>query len=171
MADSSGSAQVRPARPDDVPGIHALICELASYERSLDQVSATEADLRIALFGPAPVVFAHVATVQDRVVGYVLWFLNYSTWTGTAGIYLEDLYLTPSARGTGLGAALLAELAALCVTRGYARLDWVVLDWNTPAAQFFAAQGAARHDEWRLHRLSGDALAAAARRATSSGPA
>jgi len=160
---------IRPARPDDVPAIYHLIRDLAEYERSLAEVTATEADLHSALFGPDPAVFAHVAEHEDEVAGFALWFLNYSTWTGRHGIYLEDLYVRPDLRGTGYGRQLLAELAALCVERGYARLEWWVLDWNAPARGFYGKLGAIRMDEWTVHRLSGAALAALAASRSSAG--
>ncbi len=107
-------------------------------------------------------MFAHVAEHQGEVVGFALWFLNFSTWTGQHGIYLEDLYVRPDQRRSGLGRALLAELARVCVARGYARLEWSVLDWNSPARRFYASLGAAEMDEWTVHRLAGPALAALA---------
>lgn len=152
---------IRPARPGDVPAIHRLICELARYERSLDKVTATEEQLHRCLFCADPAVFAHVATGDDgTVAGFALWFLNYSTWTGTHGIYLEDLFVEPAVRGHGHGKALLAELARICVQRGYQRLEWAVLDWNTPSIDFYQAIGARGMDEWDIYRLSGPALAA-----------
>jgi GNAT superfamily N-acetyltransferase len=157
---------IRPAGPADIPAIYRLICELADYERSLDQVSATEDQLAASLFGPEPAVFAHVAEHDGSVVGFALWFLNYSTWLGKHGIYLEDLYVTPAVRGTGLGKALLAELAGICVERGYGRLEWWVLDWNSPARGFYASLGAVGMDEWTVHRLTGPALTALAAHAS-----
>ncbi len=147
-----------------MPGIHRLIRELAAYEESADQVAATEDDLRAALFGPfahsqSAAVFAHVAQAGGEVAGFALWFVNYSTWTGQHGVYLEDLYVTPALRGTGTGRALLAALARLCTERGYARLDWAVLDWNTSALDFYVAMGARRLSDWVPHRLEGQALA------------
>jgi GNAT superfamily N-acetyltransferase len=153
---------IRPATPADVPAIHRLIRELADYERSLDEVTATEQDLRDSLFSADPAVFAHVAEHDGSVVGFALWFLNYSTWLGKHGIYLEDLCVTPQLRGHGLGKALLAELAAICVQRGYGRLEWWVLDWNAPAIGFYRSLGAAGMDEWTVHRLTGPALEALA---------
>jgi GNAT superfamily N-acetyltransferase len=153
---------IRPARPGDVAQIQLLVRELADYERSLAEVTATEADLARALFGPAPAVFAHVAEHDGRVTGFALWFVNYSTWTGCHGIYLEDLYVTPAVRGLGYGRALLAELARICVERGYRRLEWWVLDWNSPAIGFYSALGAVAMDEWTVHRLTGPALRALA---------
>jgi GNAT superfamily N-acetyltransferase len=156
---------VRQARPGDVPAIHGLICELADYERAREQVRATPADLHAALFGPAPAVFAHVAEHEGEVAGFALWFLSYSTWTGRPGIYVEDLFVTPRLRRSGLGAALLAELARICVERGYPRLEWAVLDWNEPAQAFYRSLGAVPRDDWTLNRMSGPALHALARRA------
>ena len=160
---------IRRALPADVPAIYAMVRELADYERSLGEVTATEELLRTCLFGPEPAVFAHVAQEEGEVVGFALWFLNYSTWLGKHGIYLEDLYVTPRMRGRGLGRALLAELAGICVERGYGRLEWWVLDWNSPAIGFYASLGATAMDEWTVFRLTGPALGdlAAARPAPS----
>ncbi|MGO9081111.1 MAG: N-acetyltransferase family protein [Streptosporangiaceae bacterium] len=162
-------AAVRPARPGDVPAIYRLIRELAEYERSLEQVTGTAEQLAAALFAPQPTVFAHVAEIGQEVAGFALWFLNYSTWLGTHGIYLEDLYVTPALRGSGLGRALLAELARICVERGYGRLEWWVLDWNAPAIGFYTSLGAVGMDEWTVHRLTGPALAALADHADPGG--
>ncbi len=159
---------IRPANPDDVPRISDLIAELADYERSLDQVTATPQDLQAALFAPHPAVFAHVAIVGDDIVGFALWFLNFSTWLGQHGIYLEDLYVTPQMRGRGIATGLLAELAGICLRRGYGRLEWWVLDWNSPAIGFYRAIGAVPMDEWTVHRLTGRALTDLA--AASYGP-
>jgi GNAT superfamily N-acetyltransferase len=153
---------IRPARPADIGVIHALIRDLAAYERGLAQVTATEDDLRAALLAPQPSLFAHVAEADGQVVGFALWFINYSTWAGRHGIYLEDLYVTPEQRGRGHGRALLAELAQICVQRGYRRLEWWVLDWNSPARGFYASLGATALDAWTVHRLTGPALAALA---------
>ena len=149
---------IRPARPVDVPAIYQLIRDLADYEHALPEVTGTEDDLHRSLFGPKPAVHAHVAEHEGQVGGFALWFLNYSTWVGQHGIYLEDLYVKPELRGLGLGRALLAELAALCVERGYGRLEWWVLDWNEPARGFYASLGATSMDEWTVHRLTGHAL-------------
>jgi GNAT superfamily N-acetyltransferase len=149
---------IRRARPDDVPTIYRMIRDLADYERSLTEVTGTQQDLHRSLFGPDPAVFAHVAEHEGRVAGFALWFLNYSTWHCQHGIYLEDLYVVPQLRGLGLGRALLAELAALCVERGYGRLQWWVLDWNASAIAFYAALGATAMDEWTVQRLTGQAL-------------
>ncbi len=155
---------IRPAVPADVPAIHRLIRELAEFERSLDQVSATEQQLAASLFGPAPAVFACVADVDGAVAGFAVWFVTYSTWLGSHGMYLEDLYVRPGLRGTGIGRALLAELAGICVERGYGRLEWSVLDWNSAAIGFYGALGATSQDEWTVHRLTGAALQALAPR-------
>ncbi len=149
---------IRPARPADIGAMHQLIRELAAYERGLHEVSATEDDLRAALLAPQPSLFGHVAEEDGQVVGFALWFLNYSTWSGKHGIYLEDLFVRPERRGQGHGRALLAELARICVERGYRRLEWWVLDWNTPARGFYESLGAVALDEWTVHRLTGPAL-------------
>ena len=154
---------IRGAEPADVPRILELIKELAEYERSLDQVTATSRELSAALFAEHPAVFAHVAEVDAIVVGFALWFVNFSTWLGKHGIYLEDLYVTPAVRGRGVGKALLAELAATCVRRGYGRLEWWVLDWNEAAIGFYRSIGAEPMSEWTVQRLSGAALAGLAR--------
>jgi GNAT superfamily N-acetyltransferase len=153
---------IRPARPADVPAIYQLIRDLAASEKALPEVTGTEQDLRRALLADQPAVFAHVAEHDGEVVGFALWFLNFSTWAGRHGIYLEDLYVRPDMRRFGLGRALLAELARICVERGYPRLEWWVLDWNQPARAFYAALGAAEMDEWTVHRLTGPALRALA---------
>jgi GNAT superfamily N-acetyltransferase len=151
---------IRAARAADVPEIYRLVRELAEYEKSLPSVTATERDLRRSLFGDRPAVFAHVATSGDHIVGFALWFLNYSTWTGRHGIYLEDLYVEPGMRGRGYGKALLAELARICADRGYGRLEWSVLDWNIPSIEFYKSIGAEPMDEWTVYRLAGPALRA-----------
>ncbi len=151
---------IRPAAPADIPAMHQLMLELAEYERSRHEVTATGDDLRQALFGGQPALFAHVAEDGGAVAGFAVWFLNYSTWTGKHGIYLEDLYVRPQSRGRGHGRALLAELARICLQRGYPRLEWWVLDWNTPARGFYESLGAVAMDEWTVHRLTGPALRA-----------
>jgi GNAT superfamily N-acetyltransferase len=149
---------VRPIRPDDVPAAVGLVRELAEYEKAAHEVRLTEEQLTAALFGPAPQLFGHVAVAGGEVVGVALWFLNFSTWRGTHGIYLEDLYVQPRHRGAGLGRELLRTLADLCVERGYSRLEWSVLDWNTPSIDFYRAAGAVPMDEWTVFRLSDEAL-------------
>jgi len=166
MSDRPSPPRVRTSRPDDVPALHALVHELATYEREPDAVEATSGDLHRALFGDHPVLHGLVAEADagagPEVVGMALWFVTYSTWTGRPGIWLEDLFVRPSARRLGLGRALLAELAAEAVRRGYGRLEWNVLDWNAPALGFYAGLGAGALGEWTVHRLHGDALHALA---------
>ena len=149
---------IRPARAADIPAIYQLIRDLASYENALADVTGSEEQLRRALLAEPPAVFAHVAEHDGQVGGFALWYLSFSTWTAGHGIYLEDLYVQPELRGLGLGRALLAELARICVARGYPRLEWAVLDWNTPSRGFYAALGAAEMSEWIVNRLSGPAL-------------
>lgn len=153
---------IRRARPEDVPEILMLIKDLAEYEKSLHEVAATEEMLAAALFGERPAVFCHVAEADigdGRTLGGIaLWFLNFSTWLGKHGLYLEDLYVRPELRGKGLGKALLAELAAECERNDYGRLEWWVLDWNTPAWEFYRSIGAVPMDEWTVHRVTGEAL-------------
>ena len=134
--------------------------DLAAYERAPEQCVLTDAMLHERLFGQAPALSAHVAEVDGAVVGLAIWFLNFSTWDGVHGIYLEDLYIDPAHRGSGLGRALLAQLAGLCVERGYSRLQWQVLDWNTPSIEFYRSLGAVDLADWRTYRLSGDPLTA-----------
>lgn len=153
---------MRPATTADVPVLVTLIGDLAEYERARDQVRLTENRLHAALFGPDPVVRCHVAEHDGVVIGMALWFRNFSTWTGEPGIYLEDLFVRPEHRGGGHGRALLAALAAECVERGYTRLEWSVLDWNTPAIGFYQSIGAVGQTEWTVHRLDGAALASLA---------
>jgi GNAT superfamily N-acetyltransferase len=149
---------VRPIRPDDVPAVVALVRELADYEQALHEVRLSEEQLQACLFGEAPALFGHVAEHDGEVVGTALWFLNFSTWRGTHGIHLEDLYVQPAHRGRGLGRELLRTLAELCVQRGYSRLEWSVLDWNTPSIEFYRAAGAAPMDGWSVFRLTDGAL-------------
>lgn len=159
---------IRPARPEDVPAIVAMVHELADYEKAADHCHLTPDQLTAALFDPAPALFGHVAVdTDDRPLGFALWFLNFSTWAGVHGIYLEDLYVRPAARGTGAGRMLLATLAAICVGRGYQRLDWSMINWN-PAAGFYRSIGAHPMDEWVPYRLIGPALHALAGRLTAA---
>jgi GNAT superfamily N-acetyltransferase len=150
---------IRRIAPTDVPAVVGLVRELAEYEKALDQCHLTAEQLHTALFRDSPALFGHVAEVDGVVVGCALWFLNFSTWEGVHGIYLEDLYVEPTQRGSGLGRALLAALAQECVTQGYARLEWSVLDWNEPSIGFYRALGAVGMDEWRTFRLTGEPLA------------
>ncbi|MEU9483605.1 GNAT family N-acetyltransferase [Streptomyces decoyicus] len=149
---------IREATPDDVPVILAMIGELAAYERVPEAAQATEPQLEEALFGPQPAAFALIAEADGTPVGFALWFRNFSTWTGTHGVYLEDLYVRPEARGGGHGKALLAALAEICVARGYERFEWPVLDWNEPSIGFYRSVGAQPMDEWTVFRLTGEAL-------------
>jgi GNAT superfamily N-acetyltransferase len=149
---------VRPAVPADVPLILVMIRELAEFERSLHEVQATEDLLTGNLFADQPAVFCHIAEVDGEPLGFALWFVNFSTWMGKHGIYLDDLYVRPAARGAGVGTALLKTLAAICVERGYDRLDWWVLDWNEKAIGFYRSIGAVAMDEWTVQRLTGEPL-------------
>ncbi|MFJ8882711.1 GNAT family N-acetyltransferase [Streptomyces sp. NPDC102402] len=152
---------IRVATPEDVPAIRAMVRELAEYEKALDEANATEEQLHEALFGERPAAYAHIAVSDDdgEVVGFALWFLNFSTWRGVHGVYLEDLYVRPERRGGGYGKALLAELARICVERGYGRLEWSVLNWNAPSIAFYESLGARPQDEWTVYRLTDGALA------------
>ncbi len=149
---------IRPATVSDVPVILGLIRELADYERASESVVATEADLRSTLFCDAPVAWCHLAEVDGEVVGFALWFRNFSTWLGRPGIYLEDLFVRPEARKNGLGKALLLHLVRIARDRGYGRVEWSVFDWNEPAQGFYRSLGAKPNDEWTVWRLDGDAL-------------
>ncbi|WP_037913068.1 GNAT family N-acetyltransferase [Actinacidiphila yeochonensis] len=197
---------IRAATPEDVPAIHAMVRELAAFEKAPHEARATVEQLHAALFGPDPVASALVAvdgpadgfsgpagasgsaadaptgeeaaeetgaeagteTGAFEPVGFALWFRNFSTWTGTPGLYLEDLYVRPEWRGAGHGGALLAELAAVCVERGYERFEWSVLDWNEKALAVYRSIGALPQDEWTVQRLGGPALRALAERAAGA---
>lgn len=156
---------IRFATAADVPQILAFVRELAEYEREPDAVLATEPMLEAALFGPRPAAEAVIAEGADETpLGFALFFQNFSTWTGLPGMYLEDLYVTPAARGAGVGKALLQHLAAIALDRGYGRFEWSVLDWNQPAIDFYRAMGAVGMDEWTVQRVTGEALLALAGR-------
>jgi GNAT superfamily N-acetyltransferase len=144
--------------PADAEDIHRLIYDLAVYEKAPEQMVATIDQINTSLFSAKPVAFCHVAEVDGKIVGIALWFLNYSTWLGKAGIYLEDLFVQPEYRGHGIGKGFMQTLAALCVERGYERFQWWVLDWNKPSIDFYQSLGAVPMDEWTVFRLSGDAL-------------
>lgn len=150
--------RIRRARESDVDTLVSLVYELAEYERAPKECHLTPAQLHTALFCESPALFAHVAELDGEVVGCALWFKNFSTWDGVHGIYLEDLYVRPSARGSGLGKALLTALAEECIQRGYTRLQWWVLNWNESAIGFYKALGAEPMDEWTVMRVSGAAL-------------
>ncbi len=149
---------IRRAVVSDVPAVLALIHLLAEYENAAEQVVATEQDLIDSLFADSPMVFCHVATKNNLVVGIAIWHLNYSTWLGKHGIYLEDLFVIPDSRGEGHGLGLLQELAKICVENQYERLQWWVLDWNKPAIEFYQSLGGVAMDEWTVFRLTGDSL-------------
>ena len=147
--------QIRPATPDDVPLILTLLRELATYEKLAHEVVATEPDMHAALFGDRPVVETVIASLDDEPVGYALFFPTFSTFLGKPGLYLEDLYVRPAARGFGVGRKLLEHLARLTVERGWGRLEWSVLDWNEPSIAFYKKMGARAMDEWTVFRLAG----------------
>lgn len=149
---------IRRVEPRDVDAVVALVYELALYEKAPEQCHLTSEQLRTALFGENPALFGHVAEVDGQVVGIALWFLNFSTWDGVHGIYLEDLYVTPDQRGNGLGKQLLEALAQECVAKGYSRLQWWVLNWNEPSIGFYKSLGAVPMDEWTTMRVSDEAL-------------
>jgi len=159
---SATDPRIRPVTVADVPAVVALVHDLAHYEKAPEQCHLTEEQLHAALFGPTPALFGLVALDDDRVAGFALYFLNFSTWEGVHGIYLEDLYVRPQVRGSGLGKALLTRLAQIALDRGYARVEWAVLDWNTPSIEFYRALGAVSMDEWTTFRLTGPALRTAA---------
>lgn len=151
---------VRPVAETDVAAVVDMVHELAEYERASHECHLTVDALRLALFGDRPALFGHVVELPGgpELVGMALWFLNFSTWDGVHGIYIEDLYVRPEHRGGGFGRALLVELATECVRRGYTRLQWSVLDWNEPSVQFYRGLGARPFEEWVGYRLTGDAL-------------
>ena len=155
----NGGAVLRWARRGDEDGILDCIRRLAEYEKEPDAVRTTADDLCQTLFCPSPSVFAHVVEKGGQIVAVAVWFLNYSTWTGRNGIYLEDLFVREGERRHGYGRALLKALAEVCAERGYRRLEWSVLDWNEPSIRFYRSIGATGMDEWTVQRLSGDALA------------
>jgi GNAT superfamily N-acetyltransferase len=149
---------IRSARSEESAVILQLIKDLAEYEKAPDQVEATESDLKATIFGKEPKVFCDVVEVDGEIAGMAIWFLNYSTWQGKHGIYLEDLFIKPEYRGRGYGKALLVHLAKLCEEKGYGRFQWWVLDWNSPAIEFYRSLGAEAMDEWTVYRVSGKAL-------------
>jgi GNAT superfamily N-acetyltransferase len=169
----SVEVRIRAATRDDVGLIFGWIVELAEYERAREQVTGTPQLLDEALFGPNPTAEALIAEVQDdnspaEPAGFALFHLTFSTWESRPGIWLEDLYVPPAQRRAGVGGALISHLANITVTRGFTRLEWAALDWNTPALDFYDKLGAARHDTWKLHRLDREALARVARSAQVS---
>jgi GNAT superfamily N-acetyltransferase len=155
---------IRPATDTDVPQILTFIRELADYEKMPEEVMATEETLRMTLFGERPYAEVLIGEVDGTPAGFALFFHNYSTWLAKPGIYLEDLYVSPAARGVGLGKALLVNLARLAVERNCGRLEWSVLDWNEPAIQFYRSLGAISMDEWTVNRVTGETLTSLAKR-------
>lgn len=149
---------IRPATPDDVGLIRELILALADYEKLLHEAVATDDDLRRDLFGPEPRVFCEIAEHQGKPIGFALWFYTYSTFQGRHGLWLEDLFVYPEARGLGIGKALLVNLAQRCIREGLGRFEWSVLNWNEPSIAFYKAQGGVMMDEWTRVRVDGEAL-------------
>ena len=149
---------IRPAQATDIDEILALIYELALYEKAPEEAKATESQIRESFFGDNPKVFCELVEVDGDIAGLAIWFLNYSTWQGKHGIYLEDLFIRPQFRGRGFGKALLKHLAQICIDRGYGRFQWWVLDWNEPSIEFYKSFGAVAMDEWTVYRVTGDAL-------------
>lgn len=150
--------KIRPAQQDEVGIVLQLIHDLALYEKAPDEVEATEKELLETIFVDNARVFCDVVDVDGEIAGMAIWFLNYSTWQGKHGIYLEDLFIKPEFRGKGYGKALLQHLAKVCDERGYGRFQWWVLDWNSPAIEFYKSLGAVAMDEWTVYRVSGDPL-------------
>jgi GNAT superfamily N-acetyltransferase len=159
MTTAVSKTQIREATAADVPLILQFIRSLAEFEREPDAVTATEADLMRDGFGENPYYHCLIADHDDKPAGFAFYFFNYSTWTGRPGLYLEDLFVNPEFRGLGIGKALLARVAAIAVEKNCPRLQWEVLDWNTPAVDFYAGLGASFLDEWRNVRITGEALA------------
>ena len=150
--------KIRPAERKEVGAVLQLIHDLAHYEKAPNEVEATEKELLSTIFSEDPKVFCDVVEVDGDIAGMAIWFLNYSTWQGKHGIYLEDLFIKPEYRGRGYGKALLQHLAKICEERGYGRFQWWVLDWNSPAIEFYRSLGAVAMDEWTVYRVSGQAL-------------
>ena len=161
---------VRRVRPDDVPRICQLVRDLAEYERAPADAQMTDDQLHHALFGAEVSLYGHVAEVDGQVIGFAVWFLNFSTWRGRHGIYLEDLFVAPEHRGSGIGKALLAALARECLNQGYARLEWWVLNWNEPSIAFYRALGAVAMDDWTVFRLTDQELTDLAANVRDSAP-
>ena len=157
------SLTIRPAAPSDAPVIHSFIRALAEYEKLLHEVVATEADVVRDLFGDHPRLFCDIAEADGAPVGFAIWFYNYSTFAGRHGIWLEDLFVVPQARGLGAGKALLRRLAQRCEAEGLKRLEWAVLDWNAPSIAFYDSLGASAKTDWITRRLAGAELTALAR--------
>jgi GNAT superfamily N-acetyltransferase len=156
------SLTIRRARPGEAGLVLSLVRELAGYEKLLHEVEATEAMLDAALFGDHPRLFCAIAEWNNEPAGLAVWFINFSTFSGRSGIYLEDLFVRPQQRGKGIGKALLVQLARECVANGWSRLQWSVLDWNRPSIEFYQSLGAVLMDDWTACRLGGPALTALA---------
>jgi GNAT superfamily N-acetyltransferase len=156
------SLTIRRARPGEAGLVLSLICELAAFQQLHHEVEATEAMIDASLFGGNPREFCEIAEWEGEPAGFAIWFHNFSTFSGRPGIYLEDLFVRPAQRGKGIGKALLVHLAKECVANGWSRLQWSVLDWNTPAIEFYQSLGAAVLDQWTICRLDGPALTALA---------
>ena len=160
--------KIRTARKDEAQIILQLIKDLAEYEKAPDQVEAREKEILNTIFAENPKVFCDLVEVDNQIAGMAIWFLNYSTWQGKHGIYLEDLFIKPEFRGKGYGKALLQHLAKICNDRGYGRFQWWVLDWNSPAIEFYRSLGAEAMSEWTVYRVSGKALKSFAASSTSN---
>ncbi|MGY4572235.1 MULTISPECIES: GNAT family N-acetyltransferase [Bradyrhizobium] len=156
------SLTIRRARPDEAGLVFSLVRELAEYEKLLHEVHASEADIADALFGANPRLYCDIAEWNGEPAGFAVWFVNFSTFAGRHGIYLEDLFVRPALRGKGIGKALLVHLAKQCLGNGWSRLQWAVLDWNAPSIAFYKSLGAEMMDEWTICRVSGEALSALA---------
>ncbi|MCS3451619.1 MULTISPECIES: GNAT family N-acetyltransferase [Bradyrhizobium] len=152
------SLTIRRARPDEAGLVFSLVRELAEYEKLLHEVHASEADIADALFGANPRLYCDIAEWNGEPAGFAVWFVNFSTFAGRHGIYLEDLFVRPALRGKGIGKALLVHLAKQCLANGWSRLQWAVLDWNAPSIAFYKSLGAEMMDEWTICRVSGKAL-------------
>lgn len=159
----SSTPVIRPARQGDAGLVLEFVKQLAAYERLEHLVESTEGLVNEALFGPRPAAECVIAELEGRPVGFALFFQNFSTFKGRPGLYLEDLFVVPEARGRGVGAALLQHLAAVAVSRNYGRVEWAVIDWNADAIAFYRRLGAVAIDDWTVFRLTGDALSALAR--------
>jgi diamine N-acetyltransferase len=157
------SLLIRRARTDEAGVVLSLVRELAEYEKLSHEVEATETMIADALFGDHPRLFCDIAEWSGEVAGFAVWFINFSTFSGRSGIYLEDLFVRPGLRGKGIGRALLSHLAKECVANNWSRLQWSVLDWNAPSIAFYKSLGAVMLDEWTVCKVAGPALAALAK--------
>ena len=160
--------KIRPARREEAPIILQLIKDLAEYEKAPDQVAASETEILNTIFAENPKVFCDLVEVDNQIAGMAIWFLNYSTWLGKAGLYLEDLFVKPEFRGKGIGLEFMKTLARICIERGYERFQWWVLDWNEPSINFYKSIGAEAMSDWTVYRLSGSALSNFAASSTSN---